>query len=210
MLEFIQDQKPIVLKGVLPPPRRVNLHSLTALLPSQEVTECYEILLLKPEDQAVVQEGTEAFPPTVPPSIVVVLEKFRSVFALLVGMPPQRPYDHRVHLLIETRPINVRTYRYPYFQKIEIEKQVRDMLEQGIIQRSNNLFSSPVLLIHKKDGTFHYRALNNATVLHHFSIPTADELFDELGKVGVFTKLDLRSGYHQIRMHEEDVCIQNS
>lgn len=124
-------------------------------------------------------------------------------------MPPARAYDRRVHLLPGAKPVNVRPYRYPYFQKNEIERQVNDMLDQGIIQRSSSPFSSPALLIRKKDSTFHfcidYRLLNNAIVPDHFPIPTANELFDELGKARVFTKLDLCSRYHQIRMHEEDV-----
>lgn len=144
-----------------------------------------------------------------PLGVAGVLESFGEVFKMPEGMPPLRPFDHRVHLLPGTPPVNVRPYRYPYFQKTEIERQVREMLDQGIIQQSNSPFSSRVLLIRKKDGTFRfcidYRALNTATVPDHFPIPTADELFDELGKARVFTKLDLRSGYHQIRMHGEDV-----
>lgn len=115
-------------------------------------------------------------------------------------MPPKRPFDHRIHLLPGSKPVNVRPYRYPYFQKNEIERQVKDMLDHDIIKRSSSPFSSLVLLIRKKDKTFRfcieYRALNSATVPDHFPILTADELFDELGKARVFTKLDLRSGYH--------------
>ncbi|XP_042059584.1 uncharacterized protein LOC121804108 [Salvia splendens] len=208
-LEFSKNGGRVMLRGVQPSPRLISLQSLALLTAHSSSHEFYEIIQIDAEAVGAGTTTVEDFPPDTSPDVRLVLEQFRPVFVVPMRMPPRRDFDHRIHLLPDSKPVNVRPYRYPYFQKNEIERQVREMLEQGIIQRSHSPFSSMVLLIRKKDGTFRfcidYRALNLATVPDHFPIPTADELFDELGKAQFFTKLDLRSGYHQIRMHDADV-----
>ena len=124
-------------------------------------------------------------------------------------LPPQHAFDHPIRLNDESKYVNVPPYHYSHFQKGEIEKQVEEVLKQGIIRPSASPFSSPILLVKKKDGTWwfctDYRALNEATIKDQFFIPTIDEMLDELHGAKFFTKLDLSVGYHQIRMHEEDV-----
>ncbi|WVZ94190.1 hypothetical protein U9M48_040114 [Paspalum notatum var. saurae] len=132
------------------------------------------------------------------------------VFAVPTTLPPVRRHDHRIHLLPGAAPVAVRPYRYPQLLKDEIERQREDMLAQGIIRHTSLPFSSPVLLVRKHDGSWRfcvdYRALNDKTVKDKFPISVVDELLDELKGARFFTKLDLRSSYHQVRMHPDDVA----
>ncbi|XP_028237019.1 uncharacterized protein LOC114416356 [Glycine soja] len=159
---------------------------------------------------ALITDNPEPPPPhTLPPEIQALLIRFSTLFQNPSGLPPNRDTDHHIHLLPHTNPVNVRPYRYPHYQKKEIEQQVNDMLQKGLIRPSTSPFSSPVLLVRKTDGSWRfcvdYRALNAVTVRDRFPIPTIDELLDELGGAQYFSKLDLLQGYHQIRMHDPDI-----
>jgi hypothetical protein len=111
-----------------------------------------------------------------------------------------------ITLLPGSRPVNLRPYRYNPEQKDEIENQIAEMLRQGIIRFSTSPFASPVLLVQKKDGTWRFCIdfcyLNALTLKNRYPLPIIDELLDELCGATWFTSLDLRAGYHQIRMAE--------
>lgn len=153
----------------------------------------------------------------VPLDIQNILNDYDDFFKEPKSLPPQREFDHQIVLKEGTEPVHVRPYRYPYIQKNEIEKIVREVLESGIIRPSMSLFSSPVLLVRKKDNTWRtcvdYRELNKYIVKDKYPIPIIDELLNELCGAKVFSKLDLRAGYHQIRVHPRDIkknCFSNS
>ncbi|XP_051141300.1 uncharacterized protein LOC127258493 [Andrographis paniculata] len=141
--------------------------------------------------------------------IVTLLQEYQHLFELPVGLPPKRSMDHRIPTKPNIGPIKQHAYRYPMLQMREIEKLVDEMLQTGVIRPSNSPYSSPVLLVKKKDGSWRfcidYRKLNATTIKDSYPIPLVDDLLDKLGEATIFAKIDLRAGYHQIRMHEEDI-----
>ena len=198
--------------------REVKLHADVAIGPEPVSTTQVKRLIRTGSTSALLHlrilpthqpEPPTAHLPHPIPAINNLLNRYQKLFQTPNHLPPPRDVTHRINLQPSTAPVNVRPYRYPHFQKTEIEKQVSNLLSAGLIRPSTSPYSSPVLLVKKKDGTWRlcvdFRSLNAVTVRDRFSIPTIDELLDELGQASWFSKLDLRQGFHQILMHELDI-----
>lgn len=180
--------------------KEVGLQSITRMW--QKGGRCYA-LRIEPSATPPKSELSKLHP-----EISQILTDYAVVLSDTQELPPNRRFDHHIPLKKEGQAINVHPYRYAHFQKEEIERQVKEMLQKGLIRPSTSPFSSPVLLV-KKDGSWRfctdYRALNAATIKDRFPIPTIEDMLDELGGSKFFSKLDLRAGYHQIRVAEADV-----
>lgn len=188
---------PVMLK------EQVSLNTMEKLVEKEEVVFLLELqALFETKQDGPKQKGPSR-------EVRTILKEFESVLDMPQGLPPKRNRENAITLQEGTSPINIRPYRYSYIQKDEIEKLVREMLQAGIIRPSISPYSSPVLLVKKKDGGFRfcvdYRAVNKSTIQDRYPIPVIEELLDELAGASVFFKLDLKSGYHQIRVKEEDV-----
>jgi len=143
------------------------------------------------------------------PDLRKVFENHSKVFETPKGLPPIHDHDHFIHLIPRSVLANITPYKYPYAQKSEIEHMVAEMLKVGIIQPSQNSFSTLVVFVHKKDGSWHmysdYRELNKLTIKDKFPILVINELLDEFYGSVYFTKLDLHSGYRQISMKTKEI-----
>lgn len=130
---------------------------------------------------AVNEEGLQE---AIPVEILRVLEQYTDVFEEPKGLPPKRACDHRIPLMEGAQPVNQRPYRHKPEIKNEIERQVKELLDVSIIRESKSPFSSPALLVNKKDGMWSfcvdYRFLNAMTIVSKYPVPIIDELLDEL------------------------------
>lgn len=185
------------------------MHKLKGLIKRKAVVQCVVLHMISTTEQSPTSTYTEQSVNSlqisvVPQQITELIQRYDVLFQDPSDLPPQRTDDYHIPLLPGSQPVNIRPCRYSPQQKDEIEKQVQDMLQQGIIQHSVSPFASPVLLVKKKDGTRHfcvdYRHLNAITIKNKHPLPIVDELLDELVGAEWFSKLDFRSGYHQIRV----------
>ncbi|XP_074299067.1 uncharacterized protein LOC141630090 [Silene latifolia] len=125
------------------------------------------------------------------------------------GLPPQRDIDFGIDLKPGAGPISKAPYRMGPKELEELKKQLEELLDKGYVRPSVSPWGAPVLFFKKKDGSMRlcidYRELNNVTIKNRYPLPRIDDLFDQLSGAGIFSKIDLRSGYHQLRIKSEDI-----
>lgn len=144
------------------------------------------------------------------PEIGAVLGEFKDVMPqeLPKQLPPRREVDHAIELEPGSKPTAKAPYRMAPPELKELQRQLKDLLEAGFIRPSKAPYGAPVLFQRKSDGSLRlcidYRALNKVTIKNKYPIPLVEDLFDQLGGAKYFTKLDLRSGYYQVRIAEGD------
>jgi hypothetical protein len=171
-----------------------------------------EKLLKKGHSSIIVQlhaiQETET--PSMPQDLQSILSKHQMVFSTPQGIPTSHGiHDHSTPLILGSHPPNIRPYHHPFSQKNEIDKMVQELLNMGVILPSTSPYSSLVVMVLKKEGSWcmcpDFHALNKLTIKYKFLIHVIDDLLDELSGAQFFTKLDLHSGYHQIYMKEADI-----
>nr|GEY19799.1 putative reverse transcriptase domain-containing protein [Tanacetum cinerariifolium] len=127
----------------------------------------------------------------------------------LPGIPPARPVEFQIDMVLGDVPVARAPYRLAPSEMKELAEQLQELSDKGFIRPSSSPWGAPVLFVKKKDGSFrmciNYRELNKLTVKNRYPLLRIDDLFDQLQESSVYSKIDLRSGYHQLRVREEDI-----
>ncbi|GJU07644.1 putative reverse transcriptase domain-containing protein [Tanacetum coccineum] len=143
------------------------------------------------EDVPTVRDFPEVFPEDLP------------------GLPPTRQVEFQIDLVPGAAPVARAPYRLAPSEMEELSTQLQELSDKGFIRPSSSPWGAPVLFVKKKDGSFRmcidYRELNKLTVKNRYPLPRIDDLFDQLQGSSVYSKIDLRSGYHQLRVRDEDI-----
>ncbi|GJY49280.1 putative reverse transcriptase domain-containing protein [Tanacetum coccineum] len=141
---------------------------------------------------------------------VPIVRDFPEVFPEdLPGLPPTRPVEFQIDLIPGAAPVARAPYRLAPSKMEELSEQLQELSDKGFIRPSSSPWGAPVLFVKKKDGSFRmcidYRELNKLTVKNRYPLPRIDDLFDQLQGSSIFLKIDMRSGYHQLRVREQDI-----
>jgi hypothetical protein len=171
----------VVTELVSPEPKKGGCHQMAI-----DIKEINPLEAIK-----VVSESPDVFPKDLP------------------GMPPERKFEFAIDLIPCTGSISKRAYRVSGPEFVELKKQIDRLSEKGYIKPSTSPWAAHVLFMEKKDGTrrmcIDYRALNEVTIKNKYPLPRIEDLFDQLRGASVFSKIDMRSCYHQLRIRPSDI-----
>jgi hypothetical protein len=184
------------------------------------VIQCQEkvVVLTTPKGDRMSVEVAVQAPPTTTMNQMTddakpserVVDDFSDVFPDdLPGMPSDRDIEFIVDLLPRTAPITKRPYRMGADELEELKKQLKELQDKGFIRPSSSPWGAPMIFVDKKDGTqrmcVDYRSLNEVTIKNKCPLSRIDDLFDQLRGACVFSKMDLRSGYHQLKIRRSNI-----
>jgi reverse transcriptase-like protein len=194
---------PLPPHSTIPPkPNRAPVHLITR----KEVDRS-----IKSQQTAFCLFTKEVTTPTpIPKELEPLMTQYMDVFLddLPLGLPPLRGIEHQIDLIPGATLPNRPAYRTNSMEAKELQRQVEELMQRGYVRESLSPCAVSTLLVPKKDGTWRMcinsRSVNNITIKYRFPIPRIDDLLDELVGAQWFSKIDLRSGYHQIRMREGD------
>lgn len=183
----------------------VNARQMKRLL---NLSKNFILLMIKP----IIDIYNEAFKgcdSNLKSELVDVVNKYDEMFQEPKGLCPKRRIQHWIQSQQDFLLPNIGMYRMLVMESTKIKTQIQEFLNKGIIRPSSSPFSSPIVLVPKKDGTWRmcvdFHVLNKITVKNHYPLPRIHDLLDELKDAKYFTKMDLRSGYHQIRIAKGDI-----
>ena len=191
----IEDKDEIKLKGRCMLATKSDINEFNASTSVAYALVCKDALISNEDMQR-----------SLPPAVANVLQEYSDVFPseIPAGLPPIRGIEHQIDLIPGASLPNRAPYRTNPEETKEIQRQVQELLDKGYVRESLSPCAVPVILVPKKDGTWRMcvdcRAINNITIRYRHPIPRLDDMLDELSGAVLFSKVDLRSGYHQIRM----------
>jgi hypothetical protein len=163
----------------------------SATIPAEQVTLLNKVQGTSLNEIGIAQEYSDVFPEELP------------------GMPPDHDIEFMIELLPGTPPISKRPYRMPVNELMELKKQIAELQSKGFIRPSSSPWGAPVLFVEKKDGPqlmcVDYRSLNEVTIKNKYPLSRIKDLFDQMKGASIFSKIDLRLGYHQLKIRGSDI-----
>ncbi|KAL8120809.1 hypothetical protein AgCh_017842 [Apium graveolens] len=191
-----KDGEEVIFKG-----KRQEKKFLTAIETRRLIRQGCEVYLahvmdvekesVRIEDIPIVRDFLDVFPDELP------------------GLPPDREIEFTIDLAPGTEPVSKAPYRMAPVEKKELAAQLQELLDKGVIRPSVSPWGAPVLFVKKKDGSMRlcidYRELNKLTIKNKYPLPRIDDLFDQLKGASCFSKINLRYGYHQLKIKAEDI-----